>query len=84
VWGIDGGWRWLPRRLGVTARGGGFAGQHVTPGVALGSREASGVVGRRRARAGARAQGGGGNGGARRGAAVAWDGARRGRMTGFK
>jgi hypothetical protein len=56
----------------------------VTPGVALGSREASGVVGRRRARAGARAQGGGGNGGARRGAAVAWDGARRGRMTGFK
>jgi hypothetical protein len=39
----------------------------VTSGGALGSREASGVVGRRRARVGARAQGGGGNGGRRGG-----------------
>jgi hypothetical protein len=48
-------------------RGGRGLGQHVTPGGALGSREARGVVGRRRARAGARAQGGGGNGGRRGG-----------------
>jgi hypothetical protein len=44
-------------------RGGRGLGQHVTPGGVLGSREARGVVVRRRARAGTRAQGGGGNGG---------------------
>jgi hypothetical protein len=54
-------------------------GQHVNLGGALGSRGAIGVVGRRRARAGARAQGGSDNGG--RGAR---DGARRGRKEGFK
>jgi hypothetical protein len=44
----------------------------VTPGGALGFREASGVVGRGRARAGARAQGSGDNGGAWRGGGSGW------------
>jgi hypothetical protein len=43
-------------------RGGCFAGQHVTPGGALGSREASGVVGRWGERATLLGPGGG-NGG---------------------
>jgi hypothetical protein len=59
-------------------RGGRRFGQHTKLGGALGSSESRGVVGRRRARAGARAQGGGGNGG--------WcggDGARRGERPAF-
>jgi hypothetical protein len=52
--------------------------QQANWGGVLGVREARGMVGRWRARVGARAQGGGGNGG-RRGA----DGARRGERPGF-
>jgi hypothetical protein len=48
-------------------------GQHATPGGAVGSRGVRGVVGRWRARAGARAQGSGSNGG-RRGGDGAWRG----------
>jgi hypothetical protein len=67
AWGSTaaGGRRRLPRRLGVPERRA-QARTKRTPGGALGSWEASGVVGRRQARAGARAQGGGGNGGAAR------------------
>jgi hypothetical protein len=54
------------------------AGQHTTLRDALGSKEARGVAGRRRARAGMRAHGGGGNGGWR-----GRDGARRGERPAF-
>jgi uncharacterized protein with ACT and thioredoxin-like domain len=50
-------------------RGRRFAGQHVSLGGSLGSSEAIRAVGRRRARAGARAQGSSGNGGRRSGMA---------------
>jgi hypothetical protein len=46
-------------------RGRRCVGQHTNLGGSLGDSEAIGAVGRRRARAGARAQGGGGNGGRR-------------------
>jgi hypothetical protein len=67
--GIDGGRRRLPRWLGGKRRGWRRFGQHANLGGALGSSEARGVAGRRRARAGAQAQGGGSNGGGRLGMA---------------
>jgi hypothetical protein len=59
-------------------RGRRCARQHTTLRDALGSRESRGVAGRRRARAGMRAHGGGGDGGWRGG-----DGARRGERPAF-